>query len=187
MHNKDKTLQELQDSRFGLQYDTTVSADPGFSRGGAPILPPPLWTKTHDWKHWAYLILPRKVKFHLARWHFWSVEFFNAVNFDWPGCITWFVLVSTRWKFHFPRHNQVRPLTSRTPLWTVAMWYKQKSTQESYSPLAKLFIMPCIIVIHNVIHNIMTHFVIHNVVHNIMSSITVNCDPFVIHNCLQRS
>ena len=53
--------------------------------------------------------------FHLTRWHLWWVEFFNEVNFDWPGCITSCVLVSERWKFHLPSQKQVWKQTSLHP------------------------------------------------------------------------
>ena len=67
---------------------------------------------TKNEKQLTYLFL---WNFHLTRWHLWWVEFFNEVNFDWPGCITSCVLVSERWKFHLPSQKQVWKQTSLHP------------------------------------------------------------------------
>ena len=64
------------------------------------------------------------------RWHLWSMEFFNEGNFDWPGCITLCVLISARWKFHFPRQKQVRPFrTSKIGKWILLLKFKEKASQ----------------------------------------------------------
>ena len=53
---------------------------------------------------WTYVFLQN---FYLARWHLWSVEYFNEVNFDWPGCITSFVLVSARLTIFFQNLHEI--------------------------------------------------------------------------------
>ena len=55
---------------------------------------------------------PGKRNFHLARWHLWSLEFFNEVNFNWPGCITSYVRDLKRGlKLTSPWPNFYRPQT----------------------------------------------------------------------------